>query len=95
MIYAIYKEAVCDKFGKIDLNTSIVVKVCKSKQTVKKFLTSNPSHSYFCFDLNMFDKYSSAEEAEQVLRGCVGRPRRYAWERMEQLFTGITWEILL
>lgn len=62
MIYAIYKEAVCDKFGKLDPHTSIVVKVCKSKQTVKKFLASNPGHSWLRWNLNMFEKNSSAKK---------------------------------
>ena len=91
MIYAIFKEAVNDKFGRWNPYANIIVKVCKSKQTLKKFLTSNPSHGYLCFDLNMFEKNSSAKEAEQVLKGCVGQTRQYAWERMEQLFTGITY----
>jgi hypothetical protein len=91
MIYAIFKESVNDKFGKLNPYTNIIVKVCKSKQTVKKFLTANPGHSYLCYDLNMFEKNSSAEEAEQVLKGCVGQTRQYTWERMEQLFTGITY----
>lgn len=91
MIYAIFNEAVTDKFGKLDLNTSIIVKVCKNRQTVKKFLTANPGHSYFRFRLSRFEKNSSSEEVERVLKGCVGQTKQYTWDRMEQLFTGITW----